>query len=156
METFVQLPEGYSPNGIDIDSAGKNIFVALYSKPNALGKINIATKALINIALPAHESVGADGLYFYNNALIAVQPFGKDRAITQYTLDKSLTKVESIKVLLPDAGFLIQPTTGVIKDKELYFIANSQLQKFARLWSEKNGAVNPDELAPVKIAKIQL
>ena len=156
LQLFLELPQGHSPNGIDIDEKEDNLFVAVYSKPNTFSKIDLATKQITSIELPENEVVGADGLYFYHNSLIAIQPFTEDRIVTQYFLDETQTKVKEIHTLVSNDELLIQPTTGVVKDNELYFIANSQLQKFAKMWRDNNGQYVSSDLSPVKIAKTQL
>ncbi len=156
MKGFLQMPDGHSPNGIDLDESGKQLFVSLYLKPRAFAKIEIPTKQLALLNLPSDEVIGADGLYFYQNSLIAVQPGVKDRKITQYFLNEDHTVIERIRVLLPDDPLLAQPTTGAVAGDRFYFIATSQLQAFARHYRENNGQVAPEQLLPVLIGEIKL
>lgn len=156
IELFLSLPQGASANGIDIDDSQKYLFVSLYGNPRTFRKINISTKQIVTISLPPNELVGADGLYFYNNSLIAVQPHRKNRVVAQYLLNNDLDKVEEIKVLMYDNSAFNQPTTGIIKDNEFYFIANSQLQLFAHSWRENNEAVDSTSLETIKIVKVGL
>lgn len=156
LEPFFQFSDGSTPNGIDIDETNQHLFVALYSKPNAFAKINIATKTVHYLTLPLGERVSADGLYFYKNSLIAVQPFSKDRVITQYFLDEKGMGISNIKVLLPGSPLLNQPTTGAVVGDKFYFIGTSQLQSFKRHFKENGGVVVLDELMPVRIGVTDL
>ncbi len=106
--------------------------------------------------LPPEELVGADGLYFYQNSLIAVQPNVKDRKITQYFLKEDRTGIERIRVLLSDDPLLEQPTTGTVAGDRFFFIATSQLQAFARHFRENNRVITPELLLPVRIGELKL
>ncbi|MEW4923675.1 hypothetical protein [Algibacter sp. 2305UL17-15] len=156
LRPFATLPEEYRANGIDIDEQDSNLYLALYAKPNAFGKLNIETQELKIISIPNDEKVGADGLYFYNNSLIAVQPFTDNRVVCQYVLNNKLDSVKQIIVLVPDDKILNQPTTGVISNNKFYFLANSQLQSFSQLWKKNNGEFDINDLQPVKILKLEL
>lgn len=156
LKHFYTLPDGYTANGIDIDKEGDNLFIALYSQPNVFGKINIETKELNIISIPEEENVGADGLYFYKNSLIAVQPFTENRSISQYILNDQQEAVEKINILLSDDQLLDQPTTGTIAKDKFYVIANSQLQSFSKQWKENQGEVDLTKLQAVKILEIDL
>ena len=106
--------------------------------------------------LPPDELVGADGLYFYQNSLIAIQPNVKNRKITQYFLKEDHTGIERIRVLLPDDPLLAQPTTGTVAGDRFYFIATSQLQAFARHYRENSGEVMREQLLPIRIGELKL
>ena len=156
LELFFTFPDGAPANGIDLDSKEENLFLARYTKPNSFSKLNLKTKTLHSLELPPDEKVGADGLYFYQNSLIAVQPGRKDREVTRYFLDDAQTKVVDIQVLLADDPNLAQPTTGALAGEKFYFIATSQLQAFAKHWKENNGVVNPKQLKSIKIGVLKL
>jgi len=156
LEIFLQLPEGHAPNGIDLDKGGRFLFVGLYTKPFSFGRLDIETKQLDFIQLPANETIGADGLYFYKNSLIAVQPGVKKRVVTQYFLDAALLKITGIKILLADDPLLAQPSTGALASDRFYFIVTSQLQVFAKHYKDNGGKVYPEKLLPVLIGVLQL
>ncbi|MEQ1745572.1 MAG: SMP-30/gluconolactonase/LRE family protein [Saprospiraceae bacterium] len=156
LEVFLQLPEGHAPNGIDLDDGGRYLFVALYTNPRSFGRIDLQTQKLEFVSLPPGEEVGADGLYFYKNSLIAVQPSVKDRAVTQYFLNESHSKIVGTRVLLPDDPALAQPSTGAVAGGRFYFIGTSQLQAFAKMWRDGGGKVDASQLQPVKIGVVGL
>jgi sugar lactone lactonase YvrE len=145
--------DGYYPNGIDITDEG-DLVIAVYGNPNGFVRLNPDTKAWSLVELPSGEQVGADGLYFYKNSLIAIQPSSRDRMVAVYNLrgkhlaDKIQTIVDSNHTALS------QPTTGVIIAGEFYFIANSQLQHFRKLF--KKGTYPMDALSDVVILKVKL
>jgi sugar lactone lactonase YvrE/ketosteroid isomerase-like protein len=156
LEIFLQLPDRHTPNGIALDDSEQLLFVGLYTRPESFGRVDLKSKKLDFVALPAGEAVGADGLYFHKNSLIAVQPWAKDRVLTQYFLDEKLEKVEQMKVLLPDDPSFAQPSTGAVAGDRFFFIATSQLQAFAKHFRENGGRVFPEKLLPVKIGVLDL
>ncbi|HZB12832.1 MAG TPA: hypothetical protein VE467_07390 [Chryseolinea sp.] len=145
--------DGYYPNGIDITDDG-DLVIAVYGNPNGLVRLNPNTKAWSLIELPSGEQVGADGLYFHKNSLIAIQPSSRDRMVAVYNLrDKHF--VDKIQTIVDsNHTALSQPTTGVIVAGEFYFIANSQLQHFRKLF--KTGTYPMDALNEVVILKVKL
>jgi DNA-binding beta-propeller fold protein YncE len=145
--------EGYYPNGIDITDDG-DLVIAVYGKPTGLVRLNPKTKAWSLFELPSGEQVGADGLYFHKNSLIAIQPSSRERMVAVYSLrDKHV--VDKIQTIVDsNHAALSQPTTGVIIAGEFYFIANSQLQHFRKLF--KTGTYSMDALNDVVILKVKL
>jgi len=146
---------GYNPNGIDFADNG-DLVVAVYGNPHAFIRLDLNTKAWSLITLPAGEQAGGDGFYFYKNSLIAIQPFNPQRIVAQYKL-KDNTVVSDVNTLVdPNHASLFQPTTGVVIGDEFYFIANSQLQHFRKLFSDGMGKYRMEELQDVVILKAKL
>jgi len=145
--------DAYYPNGIDITDDG-DLVIAVYGNPNGLVRLNPNTKAWSLMELPSGEQVGADGLYFHKNSLIAIQPSSRDRMVAVYNLrDKHF--VDKIQTIVDsNHTALSQPTTGVIVAGEFYFVANSQLQHFRKLF--KTGTYSMDALNDVVILKVKL
>jgi Gluconolactonase len=158
LELFLQMPEGHRPNGIDITPDNKYLFVTMYNQSKgAFGRIDIAAKRLSLIDLPDPWQSGADGLYYYQNSLIAILPKldGTDK-IVRYFLDASQLKVVDAKFLINGNPLLSQATTGVVIRDRLFFIATSNLQLFRKEYEETKGNVNPKELPPVRIGMVRL
>ena len=146
---------GYYPNGIDIAANG-DLVIAVYGKPNGFVRLNPKTKAWSLMELPTGEEVGGDGLYSYKNSLLAIQPDNGERTVALYHLRNGRT-IDNIQTVV-DARHpaLFQPTTGVIVADDFYFIANSQLQHFRKLFREGNGTYSMDSLIDVAILKVKL
>lgn len=154
MNEFISL-QGMHPNGIDLTDKG-DLVVAVYGAPHAFLRIDPVTKKHTVIRLPENEKVGGDGLYFYKNSLIAIQPFDRQRIVARYELSSDTTITKVTTFVDPDHSSLFQPTTGVIVGNEFYFIANSQLQHFRKLFRETNGRYPLDQLHDVVILKARL
>jgi len=158
LELFLQLPDGHFPNGIDITPDNKYLFLTMYADPKGIfGRIDIAAKKFQPIDLPAQWQAGSDGLYFYNNSLIAILPEENSTdTIAQYILDTSMLKVVDAKMLVSGNPLLSQASTGVIVGNQMYFVATSNLQLFRKKYEETQGNVNLRELPPVRIGVVTL
>jgi hypothetical protein len=154
LELFVQL-DGYMPNGIDWTS-DRDLVVAVYGNPNALIRLDPKTKQVSVITLPPNEKVTADGLYFYKNSLIAVQPNNPQRVIMRYNFKIKTEINEIVSLGNQNHPVFFQPTTGVIVADEFYFIANSQLQHFRKMFAEGKGKYPMNALRDVVIMKVKL
>lgn len=96
-----------------------------------------------------------DGLYFYKGSLIAIQPFEAQKKVVRYFLDKGATAVTRVEVIEPEHSLFNQPTTGVIAGKDFYYIANSKLQLFRKLY--KPGATyDTSQLLDVVVLRTRL
>ncbi len=156
IELFYEFTQGI-PNGIDITPDGKYLFVALYAQPkNIFARMEIKTKALHTVELNEAWIAGADGLYFYKNSLVAIIPGRGVNKIIQYRLDPTLSKATEQIILIDNDPLLSQPTTGVIVNTDLYFVATSNLQLFAKRFRETNGEFDVKEMAPLRIGLVGL
>ncbi len=139
------------PNGITISSDNKTLFIA-YSE--GIGTIDIASKkwgTLKNpngIRIARRESI--DGLYFYNNTLIAVHP--DINTVQQLRLSTDQTTITDHKLLEVNHPMMNNPTTGVMVKDNFYYIANAQFGSF-----DENGAIFPmEQLYEPTILKLQI
>ena len=108
--------------------------------------IQLQTKAKTTLS-------GIDGLYFYNNNLIAIQNgVGPQSRVVRFELNKEMNSVVRATILESGNPLFNIPTTGVIVNDELYFIANSQLRSFTA-----DGTIySDDKLQPTIILKLPL
>lgn len=157
LEPFYTLPGQGWPNGLDLTPDQQYLYVAWYAQPKDMfGRLDLRTRKLDTVAMPDDWQAGADGLYFYNNSLVAVIPNDSTDEIVQYLLDSSLLKVQERNMLAKDDPLFSQPSTGVIVGNKLYYVAASNLQLFRRLYEQTNGRVNVSDLAPVRIGVVEL
>lgn len=157
LELFYKLPGQGWPNGIDLAPDQRSLYVAWYAQPkDFFSRIDLQTRRLDTVYLPAEWKAGADGLYFYKNSLIAIIPDDSTDEVVQYMLDTSLMRIRDRNMLVKDDTLFSQPSTGVVVGDKLYFIAASNLQLFRRLYGQTKGQVNPRDLAPVRIGDVLL
>lgn len=137
------------PNGIAISDDQRTLFVATRGGYRA---IDIATRAVRE--LPSAAPFGStDGLAYYKGSLVAVQPWEQGRAIEQYLLSPTGDRVTGSRVLVADHPEHLQPTTGVVVDGELFYVANSQLQLFRSIF-RADGSFPALPLRPVVVLRV--
>ncbi len=151
LEPFYQWIWMFYPNGITVSPDRQYLFVAHWA---GISRISIADtqSVMLQTALPT-TLTGIDGLYFYENSLIAVQNgAGPQSRIMKFDLNKTMDAVVKATVLESQNPLYNIPTTGTIVGDEFYFIANSQLRSFGA-----DGKIFPEEkLQPTYILKLNL
>ena len=112
----------HDPNGIAITPDGKRLYVA---DGTGISAIDIATRTRTPLVVPPGVKLaGVDGLYLYDRSLVLIQPAMK--RVSRCPLDEAGLTVTGCRVLEQDHPMFDHPTTGVIVDNALYYIANSQ------------------------------
>ena len=153
LELFANLGQKAFPNGIDLSGDEKHLFVAA---DGGIRAVNLRDKSTRTLKLPDGVSpVVIDGLYFYKGSLIAIQPFADQRKVVRYSLDEGANAVTKVEVVEPEHPLFQQPTTGVIVGRDFYYIANSQLQLFRRIY-KPDGAYDKGQLLDVVILRARL
>ncbi len=98
------------------------------------------------LPLPAPDTLnlgGIDGLYRWDNSLVAIQNGIAPQRVIRLDLDASGTRVESVAPLVvADPRFDI-PTFGTLVDDELLFLASSHWDKVAADGRPAGGALPP-------------
>lgn len=129
LEMFVKPDDLKYPNGITITDDNQFLFVA---HSEGLIRVNIKSKEVSPVKLTEtlnlarRESI--DGLYFYKNALIGIQPSVKQ--VQKFILNQNLDAIIDSQILEANHPMMNTPTTGVIVNEELYYIANAQFGSF--------------------------
>ncbi len=145
IEKFIDLPR--RPNGIDFSGDGTKLFVA----GGGVGVLDISTKTFRELKHPVNMYLSGDGLYYYQNSLIAVQNGGL-RKVIRFYLNEGQDEIIRSEALEAYHPLFNLPTTGALVGNEFYFIANSQLRAY-----DEDGNLFPlSELEETKILKIEL
>jgi hypothetical protein len=139
----------FYPNGIALSSDDKLLFVA-----DAIGIIRIDLDNLTTRDVnsgPHSTLAGADGLYWYNGSLIAIQNGIGSPRIALFKLSNDGTRVARTTILENRSSFTSLPTTGAIRGSDFYFISNSHIDNL-------NGGkiLDVTQLEPVRIAMVHL
>ena len=137
------------PNGIALSDDEKTLFVA-----DAIGvlRIDLETLASADINPGPHSTLaGADGLYFYNGYLVAVQNGIGSPRIAYLKLSADGTRVTKTTVLENRSQFTSLPTTGAIRGSDFYFISNSHIDNL-----NDGKILDVTQLEPVRIAVVHL
>jgi hypothetical protein len=118
-------------NGIAASDDGRFLFLADHRR--GVVRLELATRALVPLALPAGETLaGIDGLYVRGRTLVAIQnglASGPERVL-QAWLDEALGRASCVALLDRDHPAFDIPTTGALVGEDLYYVASSQLRRF--------------------------
>lgn len=114
----------FNLQGITFSKNENLLYIADYKV--GLHVFDLKSKELSPLALPKDMiSKGIDGLYFYQNSLIAIQNGVNPYRVARYQLDKSGKAVTACTFLDKARPELGEPTLGVIIDNKLLYVANS-------------------------------
>ena len=137
-------------NGIALSSDQKRLFISNF--PDGVTVIDLQSGSVRGLAHPASVTLAAiDGLYFYNDSLIAVQNGWMAHRVARFFLNPALDRVDRAEVLDRGNPLFDVPTTGAVADDTFYFIANSQLRYYGA-----KGIVEGANLRPISILKLKL
>ena len=139
----------FYPNGIALAEDDRSLYVA-----DGVGvvKIDLADNSSRDVDPgPRNTMAGADGLYWRNGSLIAVQNGIGSPRVAAFKLSNDGNRVTQVTVLENRTQFTALPTTGAIRGSDFYFIANSQIDNL-------NGdkIMDVTKLAAVRIAVARL
>ena len=156
IEPYYTSTEFWNIQGMAFSPNEKYLFVADYVK--GIFRLNIKTRELIEMKNNAEISTGGvslkgiDGIYFYNNSLIAIQNGVNPLRATRYFLNKELNEIVGFEIIDRKHPSFGEPTLGVIDGKTLYYIANSQWGGY-----DNNHHIKPnDQLKDIVILKYSL
>ncbi len=140
-----------SPQGLTLSSDKKTLYVADYTQ--GLFAWDIEKKTLSRLEVGADISVyGIDGLYEYENSLVAVQNGIRPHRVVRFKLDPSGRRVLHARVLAANLPEFDEPTLGVVVGNRFSFVANSQWNRF----DEKNKLPPKDQLRSPIVLRISL
>ena len=125
---FFDENEIIHPNGITISPDDKYLYIA--SNEKGIRIMDIISRKIINEPDNTNTSTGIDGLKYYKNSLIGIQNEVKSRSdmkIAKYYLNRNGTKITKRTIIDQNGPHFDIPTTFVIRNNNLYCLANSQL-----------------------------
>jgi tetratricopeptide (TPR) repeat protein len=127
LESFVRSDEFMFTNGITMGNDDRTLFMA--SPGNGVYRIDIPSRGTRLVTHPEGMTLsGIDGLYFYDDSLIGVQP--SLHRIGRFYLNSKGDSVERLEIVEARNPLFDFPTTGTIAGKAFYYIANSQAYSF--------------------------
>jgi hypothetical protein len=125
IESIFSSDEFWNIQGLTFSADEKSLFISDYIK--GIFKLNLTSKTLDEIKCTLDVSLkGIDGLYLFENSLLAIQNGVNPFHLTKYTLNKEGTYITQFEVLENNHPAFGEPTLGSIQEKNFYYIANSQ------------------------------
>ncbi|HEV7354243.1 MAG TPA: hypothetical protein VGN74_14065 [Brevundimonas sp.] len=150
LEVWVPAGQLGSPQGMVTTTDGAALIVADYS--SGLWRIDRRSGAAIRLPAPAEASlIGLDGLVADGTVLYAIQNGAMPQRILRLTLAADASGVATVEVLAANLPQLDAPTTGLVHDGELVFVARSQWSDFTA-----DGAQATPDPAPAILARLAL
>ena len=150
--TFLALPVYrtlFYPNGIALADDDRSLYVA---DDVGVVRIDLSDRSSRDVDPgPRNTLAGADGLYWRNGSLIAVQNGIGSPRIAAHKLSKDGNRVTQVTVMENRTQFTVLPTTGAFHGNDFYFIVNSQIDN---LNGEK--VMDVTKLAAARIAMVRL
>jgi hypothetical protein len=128
LRPLFKFEAGLYPNGIALSADERRLYVA---NVEGISLIDVGSKTAA--ALASGEGVattGADGLYLYRGSLVAVQNANPapDRVVRLF-LSADGRRAERAQVLEANHPLYALPTTGVVVGDELFYVANTQIDR---------------------------
>ena len=146
---IVRPGEMGSPQGLALDASGEFLYVADYI--GGLYRLSLGDGSSVKLAVP--ESItdyGIDGLYRYGSELVAIQNGIRPHRVVALQLSDAGVGIASSRTLASGLPEFDEPTLGVVRGDEFYFVANSHWNRF-----DAEGQL-PDGLSGPIILKMRL
>lgn len=148
----VLLPAGAlgSSQGMVVTPDGASLIVADYT--SGLWRVDRASGAATRLPQPAIDSlIGVDGLTTDGRVLYGFQNGVAPQRVLKLTPDAGWTTIEAVEVLAANLPMIDEPTTGLVRNRELVFVSRSQWSDF-----DGDGAQTTTAPAPAIIARLPL
>ena len=151
LQMFLDSDEIPNPNGITISPDNKYLYVA--TGDQGIRIIDIAAREIINTPDPAIDTNGLDGIKFYKNSIVGVHNGDGNWYVAQYLLNDTGTQITGRRIIDEKNPLFNIPTTCVIVDDAVYWLANSQMDHMD--WDTRT-IINPETLVDNLILKKNL
>jgi hypothetical protein len=91
----------------------------------------VANGSKVKLAVPdSTTDYGIDGLYRHGNELIAIQNGIRPHRVVAYRLSDDGVSIETSRTLASNLPEFDEPTLGVVRGDDFYFVANSHWNRF--------------------------
>ena len=142
---------GY-PNGITMTPDESKLIVSTGSRLGIVS-IDLQKKEITPITHAKYFLIGIDGMYRKGNALIAVQNNTFPESVLRMDCSADFSRIEKVSFIAANQPQIDLPTTGVLVDDYIYFIANSQLLQIV---GNKGVIKDPSKLQDVIIMRAKI
>ena len=129
LERFVTSSLLLSAQGLALDAGERALYVADYAR----GILRVDLDSREVRLLPAADGVmalGIDGLYAEEGGLIGIQNGVAPARVVRLSLAPAGDRIEALEVLERARPDYAEPTLGVLVGRELFYVANSQWERF--------------------------
>ncbi len=151
LERFLESPLLLSAQGLALDSAERILYVADYAR--GILRVDLASREVRLMEVGDDVlALGIDGLYAAGRDLVGIQNGIGPHRVVRLRLDAGGDRIVSIEVLERARPDYAEPTLGVVVGDELFYVANSQWERFR----EDGGIEGPEELRAPLVLRLRL
>jgi hypothetical protein len=141
-DVLVERGELGSPQGLVLDEGGGYLYVADYI--GGLYRVSTQDGSLVRLRVAASISdFGIDGLYRYGNELVAIQNGIRPHRVIALQLSENGLAIASSRMLASNLKEFDEPTLGLVKGDDFFFVANSHWNQFDRANQLPEGLSGP-------------
>ncbi len=138
-----------SPQGLVLDASGDYLYVADYI--GGLYRVSVQDGSRIKLETAAGVTdYGIDGLYRYGDELIVIQNGVRPHRVAALRLSDNGLAITGSRILAANLEQFDEPTLGVVRGDDFYFVANSHWNRF----DDENKL--PDGLAGPIVLRVKL
>jgi sugar lactone lactonase YvrE len=151
IERFLTSPLLLAAQGLVLTPDERTMYVADYSR--GILRVDMASRTMA--LLPTADSVlalGIDGLYLVDGRLIGIQNGVAPHRVVRLTLSTAGDSISAGEVLERAHPRYAEPTLGVVVGHDLYYVANSQWERFG----EDGHVADPAALLPPTVLRLRL
>lgn len=131
LERFIQSPLLHSAQGLALTPDERTLYVADYAR--GILRVDLAGRRVTLMeTADAVLALGIDGLYYHEGRLIGIQNGVAPHRVVRFTLSPAGDSLVEARVLERAHPRYQEPTLGVLVNGELYYIANSQWERFGQ------------------------
>ena len=124
LRTLFDVPGATSLRGIAVSPDQKFLYFIDYEL--GLRVADLGKSEVRELAKEGQNLGGIDGIYYFEDHLIAVQNGSIPTRVIRIKLDPVKGVIESVQPLEANKDAMVMPTFGTLAGKDLYFICNSQ------------------------------
>ncbi len=151
IERYLESPLLLSAQGLALTPDERTLYVADYAR--GLLRIDLERRSIALVeAADSVLALGIDGLYFHQGRLIGIQNGVAPHRVVRFTLSTTGDRVLSAEVLERAHPSYQEPTLGVLVKGDLYYVANSQWERFG----ESGAIADPEALEPTVVLRLRL
>lgn len=151
LERFIESPLLLSAQGLALTPDERTLYVADYAR--GVLRVDLASRGVTLMeAADSALALGIDGLYFHRESLIAIQNGVAPHRVVRLALSPAGDRILKAEVLDRAHPRHQEPTLGVVVDGALFYVANSQWERFG-----PDGRIpHPDQLERPVVLRLPL
>jgi hypothetical protein len=151
LEKLLESPLLLSAQGLALNPDERWLYIAEYAR--GILRVDLRTRSIDLLPCPdTVAALGIDGLYWFDGKLIGIQNGMEPARVLRLTLSSLGDRVVEAEVLERAHPLHAEPTLGTMVGRELYYVANSQWERF----SEDGSITAPDSLKRPTVLRMRL